>query len=127
MTGIAAGRGRGLKATRINTNLRLPADLVRQVEAWAAHNHRSFSQQVTHLLRLALEERRNRNGQEIDWSMVALPSSDVAMTQPRLYMPRDVHEAVWTWAEDEERPLSTQVALILQRALDRRTKTVTAA
>lgn len=59
----------------------------------------------------------------MDWRQILLElMSQSDRVQTSIYFPKDIHEALVKWAEEEDRPLSNLVVRIVSKAVEEREK-----
>ncbi|MFH7027846.1 MAG: hypothetical protein ACHBN1_21225 [Heteroscytonema crispum UTEX LB 1556] len=59
----------------------------------------------------------------MDWRQILLElMSQSDRVQTSIYFPKDIHEALVRWAEEEDRPLSNLVVRIVSKAVEERNK-----
>lgn len=59
----------------------------------------------------------------MDWRQILLElMSQSDRVQTSIYFPKDIHEALVRWAEEEDRPISNLVVRIVSKAVEERQK-----
>ncbi len=59
----------------------------------------------------------------MDWRQILIElMSQSDRVQTSIYFPKDIHEALVRWAEEEDRPISNLVVRIVSKAVEEREK-----
>ncbi|BAY18181.1 hypothetical protein NIES21_40250 [Anabaenopsis circularis NIES-21] len=59
----------------------------------------------------------------MDWRQILLElMSQSDRVQTSIYFPKEIHEALVRWAEEEDRPISNLVVRIVSKAVEERNK-----
>lgn len=58
----------------------------------------------------------------MDWRQILLELMSQDRVQTSIYFPKDIHEALVRWAEEEDRPISNLVVRIVSKAVEERQK-----
>ncbi len=59
----------------------------------------------------------------MDWRQILLMlMSQTDRVQTSIYFPKDIHEALVRWAQEEDRPISNLVVRIVSKAVEEREK-----
>ncbi|WP_334945831.1 ribbon-helix-helix domain-containing protein [Nostoc sp.] len=59
----------------------------------------------------------------MDWRQILIElMSQSDRVQTSIYFPKDIHEALVRWAEEEDRPISNLVVRIVSKAVEERDK-----
>ncbi|MEH2301117.1 MAG: hypothetical protein V7K88_19475 [Nostoc sp.] len=59
----------------------------------------------------------------MDWRQILLElMSQSDRVQTSIYFPKDIHEALVRWAQEEDRPISNLVVRIISKAVEERDK-----
>ncbi|MBL1200959.1 MAG: hypothetical protein FWK04_18210 [Nostoc sp. GBBB01] len=58
----------------------------------------------------------------MDWRQILLELMSQDRVQTSIYFPKDIHEALVRWAEEEDRPISNLVVRIVSKAVEEREK-----
>lgn len=59
----------------------------------------------------------------IDWRQILLElMSQTDRVQTSIYFPKEIHQALVKWAEEEDRPISNLVVRIVSKAVEERQK-----
>lgn len=58
----------------------------------------------------------------MDWRQILLELMSQDRVQTSIYFPKDIHEALVRWAQEEDRPISNLVVRIVSKAIEEREK-----